>query len=278
MEKMQMPEPLRKRIIYHSSFCDKHGFYRGEQWVNNLIQRMVINDEVVCPRCETEEASKKLESEMQAQFDQLQANEKYNTLFTKSITEDKTLLDARFDTYIVTDIEETRNKELVLDALEHYKKGEIFNLILQGKQGTGKSHLAYSTLYDLNLSRKFSCLFVSVDAMLRKIKDSFGNKESKYTEEYFNHLLSDVDFLVLDDIGAETGAIDTTKTATDFVQRVLYGITTVRQDKATIVTTNLDSKTLFSMYDKKLISRLFKKPKYVIFKETKDKRTSNIPF
>jgi DNA replication protein DnaC len=278
MERIKPPSSLQSRITFHSDVCDQHPYRRNGQDVPNPIQKMLINGQVVCPRCEMEKESKRLESEMQEQFNQLQANEKYNTLFSKSITEDKTLLDSRFDTYMVTDPEETRNKELVLDALEHYKKGEIFNLILQGKQGTGKSHLAYSTLYELNLSRKVSCLFVSVDAMLRKIKDSFGNKESKFTEEYFNHLLSDVDFLVLDDIGAETGAIDTNKTATDFVQRVLYGITTVRQDKATIVTTNLDSKTLFSMYDKKLISRLFKKPKYVIFKETKDKRTSNIPF
>jgi DNA replication protein DnaC len=126
--------------------------------------------------------------------------------------------------------------------------------------------------------RDKSCLFVSIDAMLRKIKNSFNDKESRFTEEYFNKLLSNVDFLVLDDLGAETGAIDTSKTATDFVQRVLYGITNTRQDKATILTTNLDSKTLFSMYDKKLVSRLFRKPKYVIFKESKDKRTSNIPF
>jgi DNA replication protein DnaC len=239
---------------------------------------MIINGNVVCPRCELEKEHQRMQQEVQTSYDQLLLNEKYNILFHKSITEDKTLLDARFSNYITEQQEESENKKTVLECLDRYKKGEMFNLILQGKQGTGKSHLAYSTIYELNETRKYSCLFVSVDAMLRKIKDTFNNKDSKYSEEYFNELLSTVDYLVLDDIGAETGAIDTTKTATDFVQRVLYGITTVRQDKATIVTTNLDSKTLFSMYDKKLISRLFKKPKYVMFKETKDKRTSNIPF
>ena len=114
--------------------------------------------------------------------------------------------------------------------------------------------------------------------MLRTIKDSFSNRESRYTERYFVDLLSKVDFLALDDIGAETGAIDTDKTATDFVQRVLYAITSTRQDKATIVTTNLNSEVLFKMYDKKLVSRLLRNPKYVLFKETKDKRLSNIPF
>jgi DNA replication protein DnaC len=278
LEKLQPPSSLRGRMEFHSSYCDKHPFYKNGEEVPNPIQKMIINGNIVCPRCELEKDHQRMQEEIQSNYDQLLINEKYNTLFLKSITEDKTLLDARFSTYITAEEEETANKNTVMQCLERYKKGEIFNLILQGKQGTGKSHLAYSTLFNLNEIRKYSCLFISVDAMLRKIKDSFGNKESKYTEEYFNDLLSSVDFLVLDDIGAETGAIDTAKTATDFVQRVLYGITTVRQDKATIVTTNLDSKTLFSMYDKKLISRLFKKPKYVIFRDTKDKRTSNIPF
>lgn len=113
---------------------------------------------------------------------------------------------------------------------------------------------------------------------MRKIKDSFSNRQSKYTERYFVDLLSSVDFLVLDDVGAETGAIDTDKTASDFVQRILYAITTTRQDKATILTTNLSSEVLFKMYDKKLVSRLLKNPKYVLFKETKDKRLASIPF
>jgi DNA replication protein DnaC len=275
LEKLKQPNSLRGRMVFHSSYCEKHFNLKGEMLP---VQKMIINGNVVCPRCETEKGTQRLQEEMQAHYDQLLQDERYNTLFHKSIIEDKTLLDARFSTYITKEPEETQNKNLVLECLERFKQGEVFNLILQGKQGTGKSHLAYSTLYDLNESRKYSCLFISVDAMLRKIKDTFSNKESKYTEEYFIELLSKVDYLVLDDIGAETGAIDTNKTASDFVQRVLYASTTVRQGKSTIITTNLDSKNLYSMYDKKLISRLFKKPKYVIFKETKDKRTSNIPF
>lgn len=278
MERLMPPESLRKRMEYHSSYCQLHTYVRAGELHVKPIQNMVINGKILCPRCETEKNQAKLQDELTAYYTQSKQNETYNILFSKSVLEDNTLKDARFSTYKIEEPEETENKKQVLECLERFKQGEPFNLILQGKQGTGKSHLGYSLLYELNESRDKSCLFISVDAMLRKIKASFSNKESKYTEEYFNHLLSSVDFLVLDDLGAETGAIDTAKTATDFVQRVLYGMTNVRQDKATIITTNLDSKTLYTMYDKKLISRLFKRPKYVIFKDTKDKRTSVIPF
>lgn len=260
-------QKLQKNITYHSSQCEIHN-----------IPNMVIGEKVVCPRCEKEKADEELSKKISADYAQAMKDQKYNTLSTKSILEDKTLLAARITNYHAWDVEETINKHKVLECLGRYLKGEKFNLILQGKQGTGKSHLAYATLFEINETRSQSCCFISVDAMIRKIKGTFNDKESKFTEEYFIRLLSEVDFLALDDLGAETGAIDTDKRATDFVQKVLYAATNVRQDKATILTTNLDSKTLFNMYDKKLISRLLKNPEFIIFNETKDKRQMRLPF
>lgn len=68
-------------------------------------------------------------------------------------------------------------------------------------QGAGKSHLAYSILRELRghfyeisdgekdndeltYSKMKSCLYVEIEQLMRLIKDSFNNKESKYTEEY----------------------------------------------------------------------------------------------
>jgi DNA replication protein DnaC len=239
---------------------------------------MMVNGSVVCPRCNLEKDTKKLERETTEYFNRLEQEKKYNTLFDQSIIEDQTLLNARLKNYKTSIEEETRNKAIIVNCLHRYNNGDKFNIVLQGNPGTGKSHLAYSILFELNETRQYSCLFIAVEAMLRKIKNSFNDKGSKYTEEYFNRLLSDVDFLVLDDLGAETGAIKTDKQATDFVQRILYGVANTRQSKATILTTNLDGKTLYTMYDQKLVSRLFKNREFVIFKESKDKRVSNFPF
>jgi DNA replication protein DnaC len=194
----------------------------------------------------------------------------------KSIIEDKTLLNARVHNYRTLIQEEVNNKHKVEELIKRLKDGEVFNLVLQGNPGAGKSHLAYAVLHELNETRVHTCLFISVEAMLRKIKQSFNDKGSEYTEAYFTDLLSSVDFLVLDDLGAETGAINTDKEATNFVQKVLYGIATSRQSKATIITTNLNSATLYNMYDRKLVSRLLKSPEVVVFKETTDKRMTTL--
>lgn len=86
--------------------------------------------------------------------------------------------------------------------------------------------------------------------------------------------ISDVDLLVLDDLGAETGFIGTNKTATDFTQRILYSLMNRRQDKSTIITTNLTGAQLASMYDKKILSRMYRKidGNVITFNGTKDRR------
>ena len=279
MEKMKLPKGLQQITESHSDkYCDKHPFRRGSEIIPNPVKFVEFKGKAFCPRCEKEKRDRKLEQEIQSWHKVELENRAYNTLADRSIIEDQTLIDARLGNYDVSEPEETENKRIAEECLKRFSEGEVFNLILQGNQGAGKSHLAYAVLHELNEQRKGSCLFISINAMMRKIKDSFNNKESKFTEDYFIDLISKVDFLALDDLGAETGAIDSERRATDFTQRVLYAATSARQSKVTILTTNLASKTLYTMYDKKLISRLLKRPKYVIFKETSDKRTSEIPF
>lgn len=266
-------------MILTSNYCHKHKSFAFGKEVVKPIQMMMIGGEEVCPRCGVEAETEKLKHVENKKHQSAKRLEKYNKLKHYSILTDRTILNATFDTYKVIEEEERKNKEMCLEVVEHFKQGKVFNIFLQGVQGAGKTHLAYSILKELNTSNlDVSCLFVSVEEMLRLIRDSFNNKESRYTEQYFVDLLSSVDYLALDDIGAETGAIDTNKTATDFVQRVLYAVTNSRQDKVTISTTNLSSDTLFNIYDKKLMSRLLKNPKYIIFKDTKDKRMIKIPF
>ncbi|WP_218970574.1 ATP-binding protein [Alkalihalobacterium alkalinitrilicum] len=262
-------QSIQKTMTYHSDYCKQH-----------KIEHIVWNDQSICPRCFIEQQDRQLQEQIEDQYKHVQKMKKYNTLYHSSLVSDSTLVKATIESFVPSCEEEQKNKNIVLECIKRYKAGETFNVILQGLQGTGKSHLAYSILKEINetTNYKTSSLFISVEEMLRKIRGSFQDKESKYTENYFVDLMSGVDFLVLDDLGAETGSIDTDKMATDFVQRVLYAIGTTRQDKSTIITTNLSSKALFTMYDRKLVSRLLKNPKYIIFKESKDKRISSIPF
>lgn len=285
-------------MTFHTDVCEKHMYSKNGKQIVKPIKKMIINGEVICPRCELERDQEKVQQQEQRKFDEVTILEKYRMLQHDSILDDETIKRATFDSYKVEAQEETKNKQLMINTFHRLIKGEKITPVLQGKAGTGKSHLAHAILQALNEYYKpdaealmemsteeranaklgASCLFVGVEAMTRLIRQTFSDKESPYTEQYFVEQLSKVDFLVLDDLGAETGAINTEKSASDFIHRVLYAISTARQNKVNILTTNLTGKQLLTMYDSKLISRLIRNPEYIVFKDTKDKRLQSMPF
>lgn len=259
--------------------------YEHERRSNGKIQTLETmkvshEGEVFCPLCERERTTKELSEYEDMKIKRAMSRRQYNVFHNQNVLTDIGLLDASFTTYETTEKEEIDNKEKATKAFTKYKAGETFNTWFTGVPGVGKSHLAMSIVRNLNETgeQDKSCLFVSIDEMLLRIRSSFDNKESRYTESYFADLLSSVDFLVLDDLGAETGGTGTKKQATDFTLRVLYAIANGRQNKSTIITTNLTSDALVRMYDPKLVSRLGKDMFRIEFKTTVDKRLGNIEF
>lgn len=255
-----------------SKVCDQHG-----DKVINLIQ---FEGEEVCPICEREKNNQLLSQQQTAKIREAHASKAHKAFSKLSILTDTGLYNASFKSYEAKEPEEVTNKDKAVTAYRRYKEGEIFNTWFTGLPAVGKSHLAMSILRNLNETgnKDKCCLFVSVDEMLRKIRGTFDNKESIYTENYFVDLLSSADFLVLDDLGAETGATGSKKMATDFTLRVLYAIANARQNKPTIITSNLSKGELVKMYDAKLVSRLMKDTYLIRFDETSDKRIKNIEF
>lgn len=263
------------RMDLTSNICDQHPLRTKKP-----IYKIIVDGEEVCPLCESERMTQELSEEEDLKIKRAMNGRNYNTFRSQSILTDTGLLDASFTNYETSEPESATNKQRAADAFSNYKQGQTFNTWLTGVPGVGKSHLAMSILRNLNETgeKDKSCLFVSVDEMLLRIRDSFGNKESRYTEHYFVDLLSSVDYLVLDDLGAETGGTGTTKQATDFTLRVLYAIANSRQNKSTIVTTNLTRGALIKMYDPKLVSRLMKDTYLIKFDVATDKRIKEIDF
>lgn len=151
-----------------------------------------------------------------------------------------------------------------------------FNTIFTGVPGVGKSHLSMAMLKAINETADpmVSCLFVSTNDLFRLIKSSFGKPDSKFTELSMTSLLTNVDLLVLDDLGSEASFQRQDKEAGNYTQSVLFGILNARQ--RTIITTNLTSDDLEEIYNAKIISRLYKGVEGHLIKFTKatsDKRS-----
>ncbi|AGY48055.1 replication initiator/regulator DnaA [Bacillus phage poppyseed] len=279
-----MPNAKQDKVAYLSDTCVHKYTGRLGKEVVKTFQLVKFDGQVYCPRCKVEGINKLLEDRESGRFEESEKERAYQAFEKESIVTDMTLLNARLNNFVIDrgNQEQANNLADVKKFADAIEQGEVFNVFTQGQRGAGKSHLMYGLAHELNERFKGQSkrvLFVEIKEMLDLIKDSFNNKQSMYTEMYFKKLLSEADILVLDDLGAETGAIDTEKNATNFTVNTLYGVMTARQDKVTLTTSNLSGKQLFKMYDKKLVSRLMKNPRYIVFTDiTKDKRVEQLPF
>lgn len=236
----------------------------GDRKVCATCQKIILNEK-------EEEFSKKMtfKHHKRITFDRLSKD---------SLISDLTIKRATFETFNPTNKESEINMSNAKQIAKKYIDGEIFNTVLTGNAGAGKSHLAMSIAQAVNDHSKpyKSVLFLSIDEWLLWIRSTYSDSNlSTEDEKSILDKTANNDLLVLDDLGAETGFIGTKKTASDFTQRMLYGLMNRRQDKSTIITTNLNSVQIANMYDQKVISRLYRgvsKNSIISFKETKDNR------
>lgn len=177
----------------------------------------------------------------------------------------------------ITDSEDKEEKDALKKELLEIPK---FNTIFSGVPGVGKSHLSMAMLQAINEHAEpmLSCLFVSTNDLFRLIKSSFGKPDSKYSELSMTNLLSNVDLLVLDDLGSEASFQKKEREAKNYTQSVLFGILNARQ--RTIITTNLNSDDLEDIYNAKIISRLYKgvEDHLIKFTEATSDKRSRIKF
>lgn len=262
---------LRRLIKVSDQTCDKHG--------SNLIFLSSSPDKLTCYECSKESVAVETEQMADEAYETYLKRDTYNWLQNKSIIVEKKILKATFDSYKTIDDETECNKELAKSFAREYYKGATFNTIFSGKAGTGKTHLAMAMLQVINEhSNPYrKCLFVSVGEIISLVQDSFRNKESEFTEQSLTKLLVDADILALDDVGAETGSLNSEKEASDFVSKILKKVFDGRDEKPTIITTNLSGNQLKEKYDDRIFSRMHKgvlgeTKRFITFKETTDKR------
>lgn len=202
------------------------------------------------------------------------AHSAINRLKAKSLLLDETIKTATFDNFKIETDEERQAFEFAKNLAEFYKNGGQGNSFMSGPAGSGKSHLSMAILKSYLESGEKTALFVSYSHVVRLIKDSFNNRDSIYTQNNIMSLLTNVDLLVMDDIGSENNS--------DFSEELLTDVLDGRI--STIITTNLSSEELRGnankkgRYNQRTASRMFRGigGKAFNFKGIKDKRV--LPF
>ncbi len=202
------------------------------------------------------------------------AHSAINRLKAKSLLLDETIKTATFENFNIETDEEKQAFEFAKNLAEFYKNGGQGNSFMSGPAGSGKSHLSMAILKSYLESGEKTALFVSYSHVVRLIKDSFNNRDSIYTQNNIMSLLTNVDLLVMDDIGSENNS--------DFSEELLTDVLDGRI--STIITTNLSSEELRGSntkkgrYNQRTASRMFRGigKKAFNFKNIADKRV--LPF
>lgn len=202
------------------------------------------------------------------------AHSAINRLKAKSLLLDETIKTATFENFNIETEDEQQAFEFAKNLAEFYKNGGQGNSFMSGPAGSGKSHLSMAILKSYLENGEKTALFVSYSHVVRLIKDSFNNRDSVYTQNNIMSLLTNVDLLVMDDIGSENNS--------DFSEELLTDVLDGRI--STIITTNLSSEELRGnsrkpgRYNQRTASRMFRGigGKAFNFKGIKDKRV--LPF
>lgn len=211
---------------------------------------------MVCSRESIDQKDEARAQRMKTRFDRFHTIE---VLRRESIIDDDDLKRATFKNFEPNSDEAKGNLELARHIAGDYLDPDTkYNTVLTGLPGRGKSHLALSMLKAVNehSQKPMACLFVSVSKLMQLIRSSFDYPDSKYTEGGAIEMCANADLLVLDDLGSEASFKKQTSEASEFVQRVLFGI--LNQRNRTIITTNLQSNQLADIYNPKLLSRMYK--------------------
>lgn len=175
------------------------------------------------------------------------------TLSRESIVTDNRIQSATFDNFTTENEKEEQVLKLAMNHAVQYKAGRNGNLVLQGKAGAGKSHLAHAIAEFVNKDDTKKVLFISVLELFNKFNSYREFSERQRVVNKYDELLKNVYLLVLDDLGAETGR---NKQATDYTERFLSGLLEARN--RTIITTNFSGDELKMMYGRRMISRMLK--------------------
>lgn len=113
-------------------------------------------------------------------------------------------------------------KEYADAAARNYTNGT--SLYLNGKCGTGKTH-SMACVANVLMDKLYSVHFTNFNNIVRDIKSTF-NSRSKRSEQDIFEVLTDVDFLFIDDIGTEY-----IKDKDGYIQSIIYDVINTRYNK-----------------------------------------------
>ena len=226
-------KPTKKRM------CSRHGEYISTNFVSDFWTE--------CPKCMKTKINKQLkERDKQAALEREQRRwaAKIGSAAIPERFKDRTL-----DSYVAKTSGQKKALAFAKEYAENFdqviKTGR--SAIFVGKVGTGKTHLAVGIALSI-MQQQRSPVFVTVQRLIRKVKDSWRTKEE--TESDVIDAFASPDLLILDEVGVQFGS--------EFEKQLLFDVLNERYEKpkTTDLLSNIPSEQLSDCLGERVMDRL----------------------
>ncbi|HEL2064438.1 TPA: ATP-binding protein [Streptococcus suis] len=225
-----------------------------------------------CPECIKEQNEKQEQEEVEKHLNAGIYQKTYNVFMRDSTIPEK-LNDATFDNFIAETAEENKLLVFAKGQVDKYLEGMTGNTLITGSPGIGKIALAKALNEGYRAKGEpKSVLFVNLTEKIKQIKEGWNyGKGASLTEFELVDQLKNVDFLILDDLGAKNVVVSP---KSDWEQDLLFDVLNSREN--TIINTNLNAAELKTVYNERNYSRILQGLEGNSFKSftIKDKRYS----
>ena len=198
----------------------------------------------MCPECEKEQRVEDKKVEESLRRVNLERKVKDAGVPTR-------FMECSFENYRRDNDGQRKAGKLAEEYLERFTQGKVSDpLFLLGTVGTGKTHLAIAILIKLLTDEIIrSGKYTTTMKMLRDIRSSY-NHGSDRTEQQIINSYTNVDLLVLDEVGVQYG--------TDGEKLLIYEVLNGRYEemKPTVIIANLPYPELEAYMGKRVMDRL----------------------
>lgn len=220
--------------------CDTHGEFTSTNYLGKIWSK--------CPKCSEIE---KREHEKQERIEEERRLQEHWLRKLDGAAIPPRFKDKSLETYTVTNEAQRKVHEYCIKYATEFDKvlENGRSMMLCGRPGTGKTHLAIGIAKHVMKEHRKTALFVTVMRAVRRIKSTWG-KDSAETENEAIAAYTSPDLLILDEVGVQFGS----ETEENFI----FDIINERYEnmKPTIIISNLSADGVKKYLGERVYDRL----------------------
>jgi len=249
LDELSAPPPQIENTVFEivSAVCEKHGSF--EQRVRRMsLGNAGISTKSECEACLRERLAI-LKSDTQAIEDR-----RKDSIITRLMCDlnlPQRFSEATLDNYQPVNPEAARCLKLCKAYASKWadRRKQGGGLVMCGKPGTGKNHLALSIAKHVINEHQQAAMFTTALRVARAFKSTWG-KNAERTEYDVIHAYTDPDLLIIDEVGVQFGS--------ESEKLILFEVINTRyeQMKPTILISNLPLEELSAFIGERVIDRM----------------------